>query len=475
MAAAENTKGKHSMASISRDANGTRRILFVDSNGDRKAIRLGKVSQNSAMTIKLRVEQLLESIILNRPMESSLAEWVADLDKRLAVKLAAVGLIARFNDKPAATLGEQIDAYLAKRTDVKQSTRVRWGHARRTLIEFFGADRPLASVTAGDARDWERWLKTGEARENRYGEREAKDGLAPNTVRKRVSDAKQFFQDAVQRETLARNPFAGLKGTVGSNRDRDYFLSRTDAEKILEACPDAQWRLIFALSRFGGLRCPSEHLALTWDDIDWGRNRMRVRSPKTEHHEGKSERFIPIFPELRPYLDEVYHTAPPGTVYVITRYRDASQNLRTTFQKIILRAGLTPWPKLFQNLRATRATELATENPAHVAAAWLGHSTVVASKHYWQVTDADFDRALSGELQSGAENGALLAQNRAQHTAAEFGSESQNASGDCAETLTAKGVKRHPAVRYETLLKTATNPTCGRSGTRTPTPLGTRS
>ncbi len=29
-----------------------------------------------------------------------------------------------------------------------------------------------------------------------------------------------------------------------------------------------QWRLIFALSRYGGLRCPSEHLALRWGHID---------------------------------------------------------------------------------------------------------------------------------------------------------------------------------------------------------------
>jgi len=28
-----------------------------------------------------------------------------------------------------------------------------------------------------------------------------------------------------------------------------------------------------------------------------------------------------------------------------------------------------------------------------VAAAWLGHSTLVAQKHCWQVTDEDFERA----------------------------------------------------------------------------------
>jgi hypothetical protein len=49
---------------------------------------------------------------------------------------------------------------------------------------------------------------------------------------------------------------------------------------------------------------------------------------------------------------------------------------------------------LFQNLRSTRATELAAEFPAHVAAEWMGHSTVVANKHYWRVTDADFEKAI---------------------------------------------------------------------------------
>ena len=55
-----------------------------------------------------------------------------------------------------------------------------------------------------------------------------------------------------------------------------------------------------------------------------------------------------------------------STEPIITRYRSAAQNLRTTFEKIIRRAGLEPWPKLFQNLRSTRETELAETFPIHV-------------------------------------------------------------------------------------------------------------
>ena len=118
---------------------------------------------------------------------------------------------------------------------------------------------------------------------------------------------------------------------------------------MLEACPDAQWRLLFALSRFGGLRCPSEHLSLRWANVDWERGRMTVRSPKTEHFEGRDSRVVPIFPELRPYLDQVWEEAEPGTEYVITRYRGGNANLRTQLERIIRQAGLQVWPKLFQN------------------------------------------------------------------------------------------------------------------------------
>jgi len=157
-------------------------------------------------------------------------------------------------------------------------------------------------------------------------------------------------------------------------------------------------------------RCPSEHLALTWGDVDWEAGRIRVRSPKTEHHEGKSERVMPLFAELRPYLaavrDELLagdfdpkHT-PMSKQPVITRYRDTNANLRTQLQKIIRRAGLKPWPKLFQNLRATRATELADQYPAHVAADWLGHSTTIADKHYRQTTAEHFAKAIGEAVQN---------------------------------------------------------------------------
>ena len=123
---------------------------------------------------------------------------------------------------------------------------------------------------------------------------------------------------------------------------------------------------------------------------------MRVPSPKTEHHEGKAERIIPLFPELRPHLEAAFDEAPEGTEYVVSRYRNvgkAGTNLRTQFLRILNRAGLTPWPKLFHNLRASRETELAGEHPLHVVCQWIGNSQLIAAKHYLTVGENDFAKA----------------------------------------------------------------------------------
>lgn len=135
---------------------------------------------------------------------------------------------------------------------------------------------------------------------------------------------------------------------------------------------------------------------------------MTVRSPQTEHHEGRESRLVPLFPELRPHLEGAFDAAEPGTEFVITRYRDKNSNLRTQFERIIRKAGLQPWPKPFQNLRSTRETELAESFPIHVVCAWIGNSQAVATKHYLQVTDDHFEAActaLHNPVQLGAEAG----------------------------------------------------------------------
>lgn len=389
------------MASISNDQNGNRTIQFVAGDGKRRSIRLGKLPLKAVREIKTKIEALNASSIAKISLDRETAEWVGRLDSVLYDKLSNAGLLEKRGEAVRATLGAWLDSYFAIRSDVKESTSTAWGHTRRCLVDYFGESKSLAEIAPGDADGWRIWL----------GQHEE---LSENTVKRRCGIAKQFFRAALRRRLMAENPFADLKGiSVQRNPHRHYFISRNEAARVLEACPDAQWRLLFALSRFGGLRCPSEHLALRWGDVDWERGRITVRSPNTEHYDGKECRVMPIFPELQPYLEQVFDEAEAGTTYVITRYRDRNSNLRTQLERIIAKAGLQPWPKLFQNLRSTRETELAESFPLHVVCQWIGNSQTIAQQHYLQVTDEHFAKA-SEALHNPVQQPAEMSRNRQQ-------------------------------------------------------------
>lgn len=372
------------MAAIEKDGKGWR-IRFLDSRGNRKTIRFSKENKQTVEKIRLHIEALVNNRQHNVGLERSTLEWLSGIGKLVREKLVRAGLI---DESKVVQLGPFLDGYRSKRSDAKDSTHKKYESVSNVLIAHFGRSKDIRAITRGDADDFRSFL---------YGK-----GLSENTVRRYCGVAKQFFTAALRRNLIDKNPFEDQVCSVRGNAEKFHFVSEADAKKILEKCPDIQWRVIFALCRWGGLRCPSEVLSLQWSDVQWEANRLRVPSPKTEHHEGKGSRLIPLFPEVRAELDKAYAEAFDSRSSddevvsgpIVIRYRDSTQNLRTTFQKIVLRSGLKPWPKLFQNLRSTRQTELAEKYPVQAVTSWIGNSAAVAMAHYLQVRDEYFDQAV---------------------------------------------------------------------------------
>jgi len=71
------------MASLANDPNGRRRILFVDTEGNRKTIRLGKMSKRQAETVKLRIEDLAASKLSGGTPSDETARWLSSIDSVL--------------------------------------------------------------------------------------------------------------------------------------------------------------------------------------------------------------------------------------------------------------------------------------------------------------------------------------------------------------------------------------------------------
>ena len=101
-------------------------------------------------------------------------------------------------------------------------------------------------------------------------------------------------------------------------------------------------QVILGLSRYGGLRTPSETLSLRWDNIDWEINRMSI-------------------PELRPILDEAFEIFGDKSEYVVAapQYRAAANtamgwknaNLRSEMTRLLRRAGVSGWPRFFHSVK----------------------------------------------------------------------------------------------------------------------------
>jgi integrase len=386
------------LASISKSKRtGLYRILFT-LRGRRLAFRPGRCTLKEAKAHKDGIEGIVSAARSNSAPDGRTAAWLAGLEPRLRRYLHRLGVAPAAADQPPeatpalASVRAFIDDYIAHRRPAqKPRTTNNAEQDRDSLSKFLGPDRRIDQVTPGDADDFAVWLR--------------REGYADATIGRRLKRCKQFFRAAVRKRLIADNPFADVRPPAQTNDARQEFISRAQTARLLEACPDTEWRVIVALARYGGIRTPSETRALTWGDVDWERGRVRIRSPKTEHLPGGAERIIPLFPELRPHLETLFNEVEPRqqSEPVISRTRDASANLRTGLLRIIRRAGLTAWPRVFHNLRASRETELAASYPVHVVCKWIGNTERIAHKAYLQVTDDDFEAALQSDAKSDAD------------------------------------------------------------------------
>ncbi len=330
-------------------------------------------------------------------MDRDLSLWVAGVHPDLRSKLERVGLLEPLEPvapKPSLTLDAFLTDFMERNGKTKKpATRVVWLQVMKMLRLYMPKGIALDAVTTGHAKLFVTKLK--------------ERGLASATIGKRVGFASQFFQDAVDWELIGRNPFARVKVQSSSTKS-NVEVTRETIDSVLLHC-DTTWSVIVALSRYGGLRCPSETLSLRWGDIDWEQDRMNVPEPKVEHHEGRGVRSVPLFPQVKAALEKAWKEAtignqyPSPDSYVVAKqaYREAAMrpggwanaNLRTQFLKILERAKVNPWPRLFHSMRASRQTELEREFPLHVVCAWLGNTEAVAKKNYLLVTESDFEKA----------------------------------------------------------------------------------
>jgi integrase len=373
-------------------------VRFTAPDGNRRTIAAGTTSKSKAENLAKKIDALigLSRNGIDPLHDPQLASWLHSLGDATRKRLERVGLIKEAHrGSEEVLLCPELDALLERRRRTcKQSTILNVEHAVRNLKAFFG-NVPIRSIRARGALDFQDYLLKNEALTTRSTKH--KEQLSEATRRKRLSNARMIFEEFVTRELIESNPFKskGIETTAVPNRERDYFVTIEETQRILDVCPTQEWQLVILLMRFGAIR-PCELLPIRVSDVDLKRQRVRIFSPKTERYKGKAVRWIPIFPELQVALKTAVALSLSQDEYLVKVHRHTTAGYHARIKRLVKRAGLKLWTKLLQNIRATRATELEKERGGLVASMWAGHSEVVARTNYWQVRDCDYELATQG-------------------------------------------------------------------------------
>jgi integrase len=371
------------MATLTKDNRTGAFVIQWQDGKRRKSISLSskKFRQKTAETVKEVVETLVyyrdNGIVIP---DKTLAKRIDVASPDIQAKLAKAGLVAVTKQR---TCQELWNACLKHKADVKPNTVTHYLQSQRLFFETFPPAEPIGNMTTERLLDWKAAMLT------RY---------ATASVAGYIKTAKMVFTWAVDQEWLDRKKKKKIPKGSFINRDNDQIISMEEYVKLLDACPNQEWRTIIAFARIGGLRCPSEIKWMRWTDVNWEQNRFRVRSSKTERHERHRERIVPLFPELRVELDRHFFSLDEteDNEFVIEQYRRSSWNLGTPFQLIAQRAGLGTIKRPFDNMRMSRSNEVANRWGGAKESLWIGHSAKVMLDHYLRLSDEDFSEAAGG-------------------------------------------------------------------------------
>ncbi|EMI55404.1 tyrosine-type recombinase/integrase [Rhodopirellula sallentina] len=350
-------------------------------NGRRTTIRLHDATKKYANDTGDQLDILIQANKFQTDLPPRTMKWLSEVPERFYERLVGAGLIEPRTEKSSTRLNDFLEGYINLKSaggsfkgEWSESTTIKRNQSAKDLVAYFGKDTDLRDVSVQDAQKWKNWLLDEKSR-----------NLSPASTSKKIKDARQIFEHAIDLDLIPKNPFAKVKLPPQDNPDRMRYVPVEDVNAVLAVITDPEFRLAIALARYAGFRTPSEVQQLRWCDLDWKNKTMLLHSPKLKRDSTGGRRSCPIFDDIVPHLQALPHASDTQLPVMPAVATVRNTNLRTQFCRYIKKAGLTPWPRLFHNLRASALTDLVEKHSLPSVCKWLGTSPKVAMKHYFML------------------------------------------------------------------------------------------
>jgi len=352
-------------------------LEFTDLDGKRKRISLGHANKRKAEKARQEKEYELRT------------EYVDRKSMRLS----------KFMEDSLAGTGDQI----------RESTQREYRGSMEDFIQTIGdIDFQKVRVANGE----------------RYRQACLDRGNSPDTVAKKLRQVKRFFQLAVMRDQMDKNPLAHVKIPRGPKKKvRVYTLQ--ECERLFKAACDRRdgtglnWELFLAIGLATGMR-RGEILNATWRDVNFENLTIEVNPKKSTEEtwewliKDSEHRVLPLTEELITMLAMHQEQQPEGYPYVFIppkRYERIQKlrkqgkwtysnsrltvinNFRKNFLSIQKVAGIEG--KTFHDLRRTALSNwLASGMSEYDVMTLAGHSNFSTTHSFYLAVNQDLiDRA----------------------------------------------------------------------------------
>lgn len=205
----------------------------------------------------------------------------------------------------------------------------------------------------------------------------------PKTVNFFIQTAKSFFNQEVLKEHTQKNPFLHIR-SLKVEKSKPEFYTIPELKSFFEQDMPEAYRIAFLGLLFTGMRF-GELANLTWEDVDFQRRFIFVRSKetfRTKTH--NSERAIPLIDDLYNILIEAFKKKPSET-YPFCSPKGKQlleRRMLEICKKVAEQAGITSRAYLHK-FRHTYATLLIQRGtPIESIKELLGHWSVVQTEAY---------------------------------------------------------------------------------------------
>jgi integrase len=357
---------------------------FRDANGKQRRKSTKTTDRKKAMKIAEQYEQVGQRKLPARTVRETLAALYREI----------------YNESlPSVTVHQFIESWLkTKQPEVSPATLAFYTKSTSKFLHFLGpaAELDLTSVTR---------MALVEFR-NQVAQK-----ASATTTNHDLKAIKAIFREAKRDGYIAEDPSEFVDTVRRSSEDNRRPFTVPEIQSVV-AVADPEWRSMVLFGLYTGQRL-ADIASLKWDNVDLGRNEIRLRSRKTA-----KRILVPMAKPLREHIETLPIGDQPGSAihpkaFATINRQGRSGNLSNQFADLLAQAGLrekVPHRSKgkgrgsqrasnrlsFHSLRHTAVSLLKDAGiPEGVVMELVGHDSKAMSAHYTHVGAEALERAVA--------------------------------------------------------------------------------